>query len=640
MSHAKHSKKNIVFLSLAALGVVYGDIGTSPLYAINEIFFGHGKATLSRMDILGAISLVVWSITLLIAVKYIIFVLKADNHGEGGVFALYGLIDQLKTKSKWIYIALLIIAAGLLFGDGIITPAISVISSIEGLAIATNAFTPYIVPITILILTGLFAIQSKGTSKVGSLFAPAIIVWFVSIIFFGVRWIITSPQIFLALNPYYAIYFLFSHSLLAVLLTLGAVMLAITGGEAMYADMGHFGAAPIRISWFSLVFPSLLLNYLGQGAYLLGNNHVVNGNIFFSMIPSIAVIPMVIISTVATIIASQALISGAFSLASQAISLGLFPMFRVRHTHIDHEGQIYVPFINWALYIGCVLLVLIFRSSNNLAAAYGLAVSGVMIVTSLSMIQIAMYYWKWGVALACGLFIPFIIIDATFLTANSLKIVEGGYVPLGIGIVLLVLMRTWKWGRTQIAEAFNSYPSISLKELITMKKEARNSIPKTIIIMSPKVIVRMNDRIPTLKQLLLERYGLLPFNIVFLTIKQLEIPYAEDNRLEIKNLLEEKNKGSITSVILNFGFMEDPNVESMLQELAGHNKINIAHDPSKWLIHIIQERTVSEQIHSFIGRVKYQLFKFLARNTDTADVYFGLGKEKNLSIEILPVNLH
>ncbi len=641
MSHSKiPDKKTTLFLSLAALGIVYGDIGTSPLYAINEIFFGHGKATLSRLDVLGAISLVVWSLTLLIAFKYVVFVLKADNKGEGGVFALYSLIEKIRSKSKVILSVLLIIAAGLLFGDGIITPAISVISSIEGLTVATNTFSPYVVPLTIIILTGLFAIQSKGTSKVGSLFGPIVIVWFASIFFFGTVSILHTPQIFLSINPYYAFYFLLHHTFLDVLLTLGAVMLVITGGEAMYADMGHFGALPIRLSWFSIVFPSLLINYFGQGAYLLSGNAVINGNIFFSMIPSVMIYPMVIISTLATIIASQALISGGFSLASQAISLKLFPFFKVTHTHHKHEGQIYVPFINWALYVGCVSLVVIFQSSNRLASAYGLAVSGVMLVTSLSMIQVAVHYWKWKPALAYAVFVPLIIIDASFMISNSLKIIEGGYIPLGIGLGILFIMQTWKWGREKIAKAFNEYPATSLQDLIKLKKSEKYFIPRTIMIMTPKAIRSSKDTLPTLKQLFLDRYGILPENIIFLTVELVKEPIlTSEERYIVTNLFQSKTKGTITSVVIRFGFMENPNVEGQLEELAHLKKLNISHNHNDWVFDIIQERTLKGHTHTLFAKLRYELFKFLSRNTDTADIYFGLGREKHLSAEMYPVEL-
>lgn len=638
MIHNKSkSRKGLLILSLAALGVVYGDIGTSPLYAINTIFFGRVNVGFAQNDILGGISLVIWSLTLLISIKYIIFVLRANNNGEGGVFALYALIEKLKTKKKTIFLILLMIAAGLLFGDGIITPAISVISSIEGLGVATNFFNPYIVLITVLILTGLFLIQSKGTSKVGAVFGPIIIVWFLSIAFFGAQAVIAHPAILLAFNPYYAINFLFTHSLFTVFVTLGAVMLAITGGEALYADLGHFGATPIRLSWFAIVYPSLMLNYLGQGAYILGHQTVINGDIFFSMIPHALIYPMVILATLATIIASQALISGAFSLTSQAISLGLFPLLRVVHTHVNHEGQIYVPVINWMLYIGCVLLVVTFQSSARLASAYGLAVSGVMLVTSLSMIMISINYWKWNRALVFALFIPFIIIDTTFLSSNSQKFIEGGYIPLTIGLALLAIMTTWKWGRNKVKSAYAAYPTTSLESLIHVKEKSNSFIPKTIIIMTPSPVKKVTNKIPMLKQLFLDRYGLLPLNIIFLTVKQKSKAYAQDERFNITTLYDSKTKGNISGVEVNFGFMEKPDVEKVLESLAAHHDLHLNEDPNTWILYIIQERMLPDRLRSTFSKIRYIIYTILAKNTPTADVYFGLGKEKHLSTEIFPV---
>lgn len=632
-------KKNILFLSLLSLGVVYGDIGTSPLYAVNQIFFGHANIKINSLNILGGISLVFWALTLLIAIKYVIIVLKADNNGDGGVFAIYGIIENLKFKSKWIYTSLLLIAAGLLFGDGVITPAISVISSTEGIANISSSLIPFIVPTTLIILTGLFIIQRKGTTKVGSLFAPLIILWFASIAALGIFQIIKTPQIFLALNPYYAFSFLTTHSLLSVLFTLGAVMLAITGGEALYADISHFGIIPIRISWFSIVYPSLILNYLGQGAFLLGGNFVHNGNIFYSMVPIFFLYPMIIVATFATIIASQALISGAYSLASQSITLKLLPYFRILHTYTYQEGQIYIPFVNWSLYLGCVLLVIFFKSSNNLASAYGLAVSGVMLVTSVSMIQIASRFWGWNKYLSYFVFVPFILIDASFLTANSLKIIDGGYIPLLIGFGLFFLMTTWKWAKTQTYDALNSQDSITIRELIEIKRSMKRKIPRTAIIMSPNPMLYLGNKIPLLGKLIIERNEILPKTIIFLTIRQLDVPYCKMMRFEIIDFYKSSN-GGIYSVILNFGFRENPNAKTALQTLAHQNKLPISSNSDDWFIHVIKTRTSGERLSSIFSKFRYQIFRVMLKNTITADIYFGFDNVKNVSAEIFHVSIH
>jgi len=633
------SNKKILFLSIAALGVVYGDIGTSPLYAISEMFFGHNNRILRQLDIIGGISLVFWALTILISIKYIIFVMRADNDGEGGVFALYGLLDKVSSHAKVIVGGLLIIAAGLLFGDGIITPAISVLSSVEGLSVATSAFHPYIIPITIFVLSGLFLIQSKGTAKVGRVFGPIVIAWFLGIGFLGLSEIVKTPQILEAINPFYALNFLFHNELRTVLLTLGAVMLAVTGGEAMYADMGHFGRLPIRISWFALVYPALILNYFGQGAFLLRGGIIIQNNVFYSMVPQWGLYPMVILATCATVIASQALISGAFSLTAQGISLGLFPYLPVTHTSSEHEGQVYVSFVNWALYIGCLILVLFFKTSAHLASAYGLAVSGVMLVTSIAMIQIARHYWKWSNLRSLLLFAPLLIIDSMFLIANMVKIIDGGYIPLMIGFVLLIIMTTWQWGRSRISRAFKAYPAMTVKKLISIKEKSKTFMPRPVIIMSPVLISKQADKLPALKQMFWERYGLLPKHLIFLTVAIQKTAHVHGDRFDITKLYDDPEKGSISSVQVNFGFRENPNVERVLENLAHHEKISIYDDPKDWLIHVIHERIIFRQTKHFWDKLRFIIFRYLLRNTYSADHYFGLGRQNNLTMEVLAVKI-
>src|SRR3974390_1560863 len=383
------SSGSVGALAIGALGVVFGDIGTSPLYAIDQIFFGSADIGRTPENVLGAISLAIWTITVVVAIKYALLVLRADNDGEGGVFALYGLLHRFKGERRRVLLWSLMLGAGLLFGDGMITPAISVLSAVEGLEVATPAFSPYVVPITVILLTALFAVQFRGTTGIGVIFGPLLLVWFVTIAGLGLVAIAQQPAILAAFDPSYGTSFLMRAGPYGSLLILSAMMLVVTGGEAMYADLGHFGARPIRISWFAIVFPSLLLNYLGQGAYLLSGASVEGGKLFYNLVPQPLLVPLVVLATLATIVASQALISAAFSLISQAVGLGLFPRLNMRHTHQDYSGQIYIPFINWALYAGCIALVLVFRSSANLAAAYGLAVAGVLVITSAAMFSVA-----------------------------------------------------------------------------------------------------------------------------------------------------------------------------------------------------------------------------------------------------------
>ena len=440
----------------------------------------------------------------------------------------------------------------------------------------------------------------------------------------------------MAINPIHAINFIRSHDLHSIFVILGSVMLVVTGGEAMYADMGHFGSTPIRISWFSIVYPALILNYLGQGAYMLAGKPAVGNNIFYSIVPSWGVYPMVLLATLATIIASQALISGAFSLAQQAVSLGLFPYLKIVHTHHAHEGQIYVPFINYALYVGCVSLVFTFQSSSRLAGAYGLAVSGVMLITSLAMIQIARYYWKWSLVKTLLLFVPLSLIDLTFLASNSLKLFEGGYIPLTIGLGLLIVMKTWQWGRSKVVEAFGSYPSMTLQDLISIKETEKSYIPRTIVVMTPKVLKNKTDNVPILKQMFWERYGMLPKNLIFLTVNILKQPYIHSNRFEIENIYHSKQQGSIISVNMKFGYMEDENVEEALRSLVKEKKIPLD-QCEDWNIHIMHERLMRGNIKSIINKIRFAIFRFMLKNTDSADHFFGLGKKQPLSIEVIPV---
>lgn len=629
-------------MSLGALGVVYGDIGTSPLYAINEIFFGKANIVHNFQNILGGISLVVWALTIIVAFKYIIFVLRADNDGEGGVFALYGLLSKKKFNAGIIVTTLLIFAAGLLYGDGIITPAISVISAVEGLKVVTVAFEPFIIPLTIIILTALFFIQRKGTHKIGAVFGPIIVVWFLAIGSLGLIQVVQQPQIFQAFNPLFAINFLLSHSLTENFLVLGSVMLVVTGGEAMYADMGHFGRKPIRLSWFILVYPALLLNYLGQGAYLLSGNPIIFGNIFYSLVPSVVLIPMVILATMATVIASQALISGAFSLTTQAMAFNLLPFIKVKHTNQEHQGQIYLSVVNWTLYVGTVVLVIIFKSSANLAGAYGLAVSGVMLMTTLGMYFIARSYWHWSKIKTMFLFVPLGIFESIFLFANSLKIFQGGYIPLSIAILILLIMLIWRWGTT-IKEGIQNKlikKGMTMEELIKLKSSITptDTIARSSIFLCTRFIENKTDNVPAILHVFYQRYRELPENIIILNIHiDRESPHIHEKRYQVIKFFDENKKGSIFSVKISFGFIEDPNVEVFLENLAEHHEIKLDIGPSHWLIHALNKRLIFSEDISFLTKIKFMIYNFLDNISLKADHYFGLGNETELTVEVVPV---
>ncbi|HNT30550.1 MAG TPA: KUP/HAK/KT family potassium transporter [bacterium] len=630
--------RKLFALTVAALGVVYGDIGTSPLYAVNEIFFGHTHVARSPEAIFGAISLIFWALTLIISIKYIIFVLRADYDSEGGVFALFGLLQKYKGKLIAVISTLLLFAAGLLYGDGIITPAISVLSAVEGLRIVTASFDPYILPITLAILTGLFIIQHKGTAKIGRMFGPVIAVWFLTLGCLGMRQILFEPAILQAANPLHALRFLTGHSLREIFQVLGSVILVVTGGEALYADLGHFGSKPIRVGWFSLAYPALLLNYLGQGAYLLGTHVVPHGNVFYALAPDWFLIPLVILATSATIIASQALISGAFSLTAQGMSLNLFPHFKIMHTHREYEGQIYIPLVNWMLFLGCASLVLVFRSSTNFAAAYGMAVSGVMLLTSLALALLAVKQWRWPIGKTLMLFGLFISIDTGFLSAASLKILHGGWIPLFIGLGILAVMFTWRWGRREISHTYRKLATMTLADLIALRRQDPRSLPISLMIMTRGHIETPADKIPSL-QLFLENYKLLADDIVFVHVDYLHTPSCRGNRHVIVSYSPQPDTYGIYSITLSYGFMEKPDIETTLKNLYVKGELPLRHPPDDWLIQVVHERLMRPVDYKLWKKLKYYVFYILHKNADRTYRFFGLGNEIPLTMDVVRVKV-
>ncbi len=632
------SKKPLLALVIGSLGVVYGDIGTSPLYAMKILFFGQTHIALAAENVQGGISLVIWALTLVIAIKYATFVLRADNDGEGGVFALYGLLDRFTRRGMPLLMWTLLLGAGLLLGDGMITPAISVLSAVEGVAVAAPLFAHTVIPITLAVLTLLFAFQSWGTGGIGKVFGPIMVVWFLVIAGLGIVQIVHAPGILSAFDPRLGLSFLFSAGWRRTFLILGAVVLVLTGGEAMYADMGHFGARPIRISWFFIAYPCLILNYLGQGAYLLSGAAVTGGNLFYSMVPLAWLYPMIVLATIATIIASQALISGAFSLTSQAIALGLFPRLQVKHTHHAQAGEVYVPFVNWALFIGCTLLVVSFGSSAALGAAYGLAESGVMLITSTAMFSVARRYWHWSIARSAALFGAVAVVDAAFLSANSLKVMEGGWVPLTIGITVFLVMSTWRWGRKITYAGYSAKHTMSMPELIALHRGSANFIERTAILMVPAPVHEGSERTPALLQLLWDRLGVLPRHLIFVQVVHPKLPYIHEHRYTV-SVLERSEKGSITRVELKFGFMEEPNVEAVLEQIVSHREIDLSPDRGNWIVHVTNENLVPEHAMRPIRRLRLRLFKILRHVSRPTYYHYGLGDEVQLSAEILPVHV-
>lgn len=640
-------KTNILSIVIATLGVVYGDIGTSPLYTINEIFFSHSAHNdISIAKVLGVISLVIWSLTIVVSIKYVLFVLKADYEGEGGVFALLGNLRKSikvhKNKFRLGLATFLVFGAGLIFGDGLITPAISVLAAVEGLGVVTKSLEPFIVPITIGIIFGLFSIQRKGTAKIGKFFGPIIILWFMAIASFGLVQIFRNPSILQALNPYWAGKFILTAKLKELLIIMGSVMLAVTGGEALFADMGHFGKKPIRLGWFSVVYPALICSYLGQGAYLLSGSEILSSNIFFSMVPRMVLVPMVVLATCATVIASQALISGVFSLVSQGIAFGLIPRLQVKHTHEHHEGQIYIPAVNWALFVGCVTLVLIFRSSGNLAAAYGLAVSIDMVMTSICMTIIAKTLWHWSNFRSMLTFGGFLILEMAFLAANSLKLFQGGYIPLSVAFVAFGIMSIWAWGRKNIDRSFTKFKQRSMHDVLNFKEAQSSYLPTSLLVLSADDAHKDSDKAPALLNMFVERYGSLPKHVIALNIKQSKVHAHTDPDLRYKVTEFENNhqkQTSLLSVTASFGFMDRPDLEDVITWIANNDALTPNDDMHDWIVYVGRERLVMPERNKLNHRFRASLFKMLNRNSSPAYSYFGLSKDLRLTTETIPIKL-
>jgi len=549
------SRAGLWALTVGSVGVVYGDIGTSPLYAFREAIMasvGAGKPA-NEPVVLGILSLIIWALVLIVTVKYVLILLRADNKGEGGTLALMALASRAFAGGAGAIILLGIISGALFYGDAIITPALSVLSAVEGLKVATPAFDEFVVPLTVLILIVLFSVQLRGTARVASFFGPIMLLWFAAIALGGLWHVAQNPMVLYAVNPWHGMSFLFDHGIIAFY-TLGAVFLVLTGCEALYADLGHFGYAPIRLAWLTMVLPALTLNYLGQGAAVLSNPKAVE-NPFFLLYPDWALLPMVLLATVATVIASQAVITGAYSLTRQAIQLGLLPRLEIRHTSEALFGQIYMPRVNTLLLIGVLLLVATFRSSSALASAYGIAVTGTMVVTAMMAFVVIWRVWQWTMWAAAALIVPFLFIDLTFLSANMLKVVEGGWVPLLLGGMVMTVMYTWRRGTRLLFEKTRRQ-EMPLKSLVAnLEKKPPPIVPGTAVFLTSDP-----EFAPTALLHSLKHYKVLHDKNVILTIKTADSPRVpEDERVEITLI-----SSRFSRVVLHFGFMESPNVPRAL----------------------------------------------------------------------------
>jgi KUP system potassium uptake protein len=548
------TKQKFSPLVLGAIGVVFGDIGTSPLYALQATFSGSHPLPVVEANILGVLSVMFWTIMLLVSLKYVIIMMRADNHGEGGSLALLALVSEMTShqpRLKWFLTVLGVFAAALFYGDGMITPAISVLSAVEGLNLVSPQFKSFILPITIIVLTGLFFIQKRGTGTVGMAFGPIMIIWFACLAVFGLISIAHSPQVLWALNPIYAWRFLSADPRIAFL-SLGGIVLVITGGEALYADMGHFGKYPIRLAWFSFVLPALILNYFGQGALLLHSPQAIE-NPFYLLGPAWTLVPMVLLATAATVIASQAVISGAFSIANQSVQMGFLPRMKIRQTSDQARGQIYVPFTNWTLYAAVVFLVLAFQTSSNLGAAYGIAVTGTMTITTILIAFLIIFFWRWPLLFSIPLVTILLIVDMTYFAANAIKIPQGGWFPIGIAVLSFTVLTTWKHGRKLL------YDEIG-----------RQSVPMQVIIDGitdvPRVhgtaifLTSMGEGAPSSLLHNLKHNQVLHERNVLLTVVVEDKPYVtQGNRILIKDLGK-----NFYLIKVFYGFMETPDIPASL----------------------------------------------------------------------------
>jgi len=601
---------SFVALALGSVGVVYGDIGTSPLYAFREaVIAASNQQGVTRDIVLGVLSLIVWALIVTVTLKYVLLLLRADNNGEGGTLSLTALVTRALGRRTALIFILGVIGASMFLGDSVITPAISVLSAVEGLKLASPAFGEYVAPLTVIILIALFAAQSRGTAKVAALFGPVMVVWFVAIAIAGAMHILDDPHVLLAINPLYGIAFVTEHGQIG-LITLGAVFLVVTGGEALYADLGHFGRKPIQTAWLCLVLPALLINYFGQGAKVLADPGAIE-NPFYRLVPEAFLLPVVVLATAATVIASQAVITGAYSLVHQAIQLGLLPRLTILHTSASHVGQIYIPRVTIALLVGVLLLVGLFRTSSALASAYGIAVATTMVVDGLLFFFVLWKLWKWKFWHALALMVPFVIVDLTFFTANFMKLFEGAWAPLLFGATLVLMILTWRRG-TGILASKTRRTEVPLDTLFrNLEKKPPHIVPGTAVFLTSDP-----DFAPTAMLHNLKHNKVLHENNVILTIVTADTPRVpEEDRVQITPLSEHFSR-----VSLKFGYMEQPNVPKALAIARKHG----------WQFDImstsffLSRRTLRPSPQSGMPTWQDHLFIWLARSASDATDFFQI----------------
>ncbi len=604
------SKRALPSLTVAAIGVVFGDIGTSPLYALKEIFNGHHPIPVTPGNILGILSLVLWAIMILVSLKYVLILMRADNRGEGGSLALLSLVvaHARGRRLTWVVSMLGIFAGALFFGDSMITPAISVLSAVEGVGIVAPGLQSYVVPVTVLILTALFAIQRRGTGAVGLFFGPVMMVWFAVLGVLGLVEIARYPQVLAAVHPLHATAFIADHPGLAFL-ALGSVVLAVTGGEALYTDMGHFGRLPIRLAWFGYVMPALVLNYFGQGALLLHDPAAVESP-FFHLGPSWAMIPLLVLATLATVIASQAVISGAFSVARQAVQMGLLPRMLIIHTSGQERGQIYVPFTNWTLYVAVVALVLGFQNSSNLAAAYGIAVTGTMLIDTVLLAFVMVLIWRWN-RLAVALFAGgLLLVDLAFFGANVIKIPQGGWFPIAMALVSFTVLTTWRHGRRLVMEEV-ARQGLPLKEFIDMVGGVHRVQGTAVFMTSAK------DGVPAALLHNLKHNQVLHERVALVTVETTDTPYVS----ELDRIYLHRLKNGFMRVIVRYGFMEDPDIPNALKHC---NRFGESFDMMDTTFFLSRETVIPRLNRRLIASWRARLFALMSKNATSATDFFRI----------------
>ncbi len=612
-------RRPLLPLTLTAVGVVYGDIGTSPLYALRECFFGTHAVPPTHENVLGVLSLIIYSLILVISIKYMVLVLRADNNGEGGILSLTSLLPPRGSGAPIGLVLLGLFGAALLYGDGMITPAITVLGAIEGITVATPVFEPFVVPVSVFILVIVFSVQQYGTHRIGRMYGPIMVVWFVVLAVLGISWIVRQPVVLGAIHPAHAIAF-FRENGLHSIAVLGAVFLVVTGGESLYADLGHFGRQPIRLAWFTLVLPALLLNYFGQGALLLTNG-VTAEQPFFMLAPGWARLPLVALATAAAIIASQALISGAFSLTRAAIQLGYAPRLNVEHTSSWEMGQVYVPQVNWFLAISCVLIVITFQSSAALAAAYGIAVALTMLITGALLPIVGRLRWRWPVPAVVAFVLVFVVIDLSYVAGNAFKILDGGWLPLVIAAMIFTLMTTWKTGRRLVAERLTAR-AFPLEDFVAgVAADPPTRVDGTAVFMTAQPIGTPAALAHNL------RYNkILHEHVIVLTAATIPVPYTRpDERLTVQRLGE-----GVYNTRVQYGFMEDPDIPQALLQIKAKG---VPIDPDDVTFFLGRE-TIVVSDRPGMAKWREKLFVLMARNAVGATAFFKLPPERVVELGV------